>query len=226
MIMATKTTNYNLTKPSGSENADIDVINANMDIIDSTLGNKANKSEIPDISNLATKSEIPDVSGFANKSDLTNLATKSEIPDVSGFATKTELSNGLSGKADKSQIPDVSGYATKTELSNGLSGKANTSTSNVFEGDQTIIGKTRLKFGGSDTPLSIQTTGSETGCYVELMNASGVTLGYYGALSSHRPVFYVNSNRELAFLDEIPKITISTSDPSGGSHGDIWLKYE
>ena len=25
---------------------------------------------------------------------------------------------------------------------------------------------------------------------------------------------------------EIPNITISTSDPSGGSHGDIWLKYE
>ena len=71
--MATKTTNYNLTKPSGSESADIDVINANMDIIDNALGTKANKSE------------IPDVSGFANKSDLTNLATKSEIPDVSGY---------------------------------------------------------------------------------------------------------------------------------------------
>lgn len=35
--MATKTTNYNLTKPSGTENADINVINANMDIIDSEL---------------------------------------------------------------------------------------------------------------------------------------------------------------------------------------------
>lgn len=37
MIMSTKTTNYNLTKPDGTENADIDVINVNMDIIDSEL---------------------------------------------------------------------------------------------------------------------------------------------------------------------------------------------
>ena len=35
--MATKTTNYNLTKPSYSENADISVINSNMDIIDSKM---------------------------------------------------------------------------------------------------------------------------------------------------------------------------------------------
>ena len=96
--MATKTTNYNLTKPSGSENADIDVINANMDTIDSALSGKADKSEIPDISNLATKSEIPDVSGFANKSDLTNLATKSEIPDVSGYLPKS--GGTMSGSLD------------------------------------------------------------------------------------------------------------------------------
>ena len=42
--MATKTTNYNLTKPSGSENADIDVINANMDIIDTTLAGKSDSN--------------------------------------------------------------------------------------------------------------------------------------------------------------------------------------
>ena len=35
--MATKTTNYNLTKPSYSEDADISVINSNMDIIDSKM---------------------------------------------------------------------------------------------------------------------------------------------------------------------------------------------
>ena len=54
--MATKTTNYNLTKPDGSENADIDVINANMDTIDSALSNKADKSQIPDVSGYLPKS--------------------------------------------------------------------------------------------------------------------------------------------------------------------------
>ncbi len=35
--MATKTTNYNLTKPDLNDWADIRVINANMDIIDSAI---------------------------------------------------------------------------------------------------------------------------------------------------------------------------------------------
>lgn len=82
--------------------------------------NKADRTEIPDISDLATKreveqkadkSDIPDISGLATKSELEEKADKSEIPDVSGFATKTELSN----KADKSEIPDISGLATKQE---------------------------------------------------------------------------------------------------------------
>lgn len=42
--MATKTTNYNLTKPSYSENADISVINSNMDIIDSKMKELENKA--------------------------------------------------------------------------------------------------------------------------------------------------------------------------------------
>ncbi|MBR4844818.1 MAG: hypothetical protein IKU98_00180 [Bacteroidaceae bacterium] len=41
--MATTTTNYNLTKPSGTESADIDVINANMDTIDTAVANKQDK---------------------------------------------------------------------------------------------------------------------------------------------------------------------------------------
>lgn len=42
--MATKTTNYNLAKPSYSENADISVINSNMDIIDSKMKEIENKA--------------------------------------------------------------------------------------------------------------------------------------------------------------------------------------
>lgn len=54
--MATKTTNYNLTKPSGTENADIDVINANMDIIDTALNGKSDTNHTH--SNYATKTEM------------------------------------------------------------------------------------------------------------------------------------------------------------------------
>ena len=36
--MSTQTTNLHLTKPAGNERPDVDVINANMDIIDSAIG--------------------------------------------------------------------------------------------------------------------------------------------------------------------------------------------
>lgn len=42
--MAGKTTNYELTKPTDNENADIAVINENMDKIDTALGDKADKT--------------------------------------------------------------------------------------------------------------------------------------------------------------------------------------
>lgn len=41
--MADITPNYELKKPKGNENADISVLNENMDIIDEALGEKAQK---------------------------------------------------------------------------------------------------------------------------------------------------------------------------------------
>lgn len=112
--------------------------------VDDLLENKADKSEIPDISGLATKQEL--TSGLADKADKTDTYTKSEvnnlIPDVSELASKTELNDGLALKADKSDtytksevdnlIPDISGLATKQELTTGLSGKVDNSTLNNY----------------------------------------------------------------------------------------------
>ena len=55
--MATKTTNYGLTKPEGSDFYDIGVQNDNMDIIDKQMKANANgiailKLKMPDISEL------------------------------------------------------------------------------------------------------------------------------------------------------------------------------
>ncbi|UZQ49871.1 hypothetical protein [Clostridium kluyveri] len=55
--MANHTTNYNLIKPLGTENYDVENDNSNMDIIDAQLKTNAD--------NITTK---------ANDSDLTNLA--------------------------------------------------------------------------------------------------------------------------------------------------------
>lgn len=62
--MATKTANYNLTKPDLTDWADIRVLNANMDIID---------NEMKAISNRVATEEPPvDLSDYALKSSLNN----------------------------------------------------------------------------------------------------------------------------------------------------------
>ena len=81
-----------------------------------TLADKANKSEIPDISGLAKKSDIPvlpDLNSYALKSELPSLsgyARLSDIPSVAGLVKEAELAD----YAKKSDIPapvDLSGYA-------------------------------------------------------------------------------------------------------------------
>lgn len=64
--MATKTPNYNLTKPDMTDYADIRVINANMDIIDSEL------KAISKLAQSGTGGSTPSV-------DLSNYALKSEL---------------------------------------------------------------------------------------------------------------------------------------------------
>lgn len=82
--------------------------------VDNLLNNKADKSEIPDVSGLATKQELNN--GLSSKANSADVYTKSEvdnlIPDVSGFATKTELANGLALKVDTTALSD---YYTKQQ---------------------------------------------------------------------------------------------------------------
>jgi hypothetical protein len=85
---------------------------------------KADKSEIPDVSGLLPKAEAAET--YQPKGEY---ALKSEIPNVSNFVTTSVYNEGqqaqdakidantaaLADKADKSEIPDVSGLLPKTE---------------------------------------------------------------------------------------------------------------
>lgn len=157
--------------------------------VNDLLEEKADKSEIPDISGLATKTELNN--GLSTKADKTDTYTKSEvnnlIPDVSGLASKTELSDGLALKADKSDtytksevnnlIPDVSGFATTTQLSEGLATKANsadvyvkTDTYNKTEVDNLLNNKANT----SDLPdMTNYYTKTETYSKSEIDNILG-----------------------------------------------------
>lgn len=63
----------------------------NLNIMDEGIAN--NDTEIEKLkTDKADKTEIPDVSTFATKEELNAKADKTEIPDISGKADKTELS--------------------------------------------------------------------------------------------------------------------------------------
>lgn len=80
--MATKTTNYNLTKPDMTDYADIRVLNTNMDIIDSTM------KTISDLVGSGSGGDTPsiDLSDYALKSQLNSYLPLSG-GDLSGMLT-------------------------------------------------------------------------------------------------------------------------------------------
>lgn len=80
--MATKTLNYNLTKPDMTDYADIRVLNANMDIIDSAM------KTISDLAGSGGGGDAPsiDLSDYALKSQLNNYLPLTG-GDLSGMLT-------------------------------------------------------------------------------------------------------------------------------------------
>lgn len=81
--MATKTTNYNLTKPDLTDWADIRVLNANMDIIDSVM------KTISDLAGTGSGGAEIDLSSYALKSQLDGY-----LPLIGGNVTGKLTYNG------------------------------------------------------------------------------------------------------------------------------------
>ena len=137
--MATKTTNYNLTKPSYNESADISVINQNMDIIDEKMkeiddkaGSGGGGTSVTVDSELSTTSENP----VQNKVVTQALNGKGTYSKPTGGIPKTDLASEVQtslGKADTAlqEHQDISGKADKTEVTaifNSISDAWNSAT--------------------------------------------------------------------------------------------------
>lgn len=100
--MATKTTNYNLTKPDLNDWADIRVLNANMDIIDNAM------KSISDLAGSGSGGTGVDLSAYALKSQLDSYLPLNGGNITGGLtingvpvATKTEIKEGT--KKDEEQ---------------------------------------------------------------------------------------------------------------------------
>ena len=81
------------------------------------LADKADKSEIPDVSGLLPKTEAAET--YQPKGEY---ALKSEIPDVSGLLPKTEAAETYQPKGEyalKSEIPNVSNFVTTSVYNEG-----------------------------------------------------------------------------------------------------------
>lgn len=86
--MSTKTTNYNLTKPDLTENADITVLNTDLDLIDTELKNNSNKTGILSGLNTTVKTDL--VSAVNEVKTSTN-----KIGSATLNTTAQDLSGGL-----------------------------------------------------------------------------------------------------------------------------------
>lgn len=111
--MATKTTNYNLTKPDLTDWADIRVLNANMDIIDSAM------KTISDLAGSGGGGDTPpiDLSAYALKSqlngylpltggDLTGMITINGKEVALKTTSKTGTKKGEEQSHWKTYLPD------------------------------------------------------------------------------------------------------------------------
>ena len=110
--MATKTTNYNLTKPDLTDWADIRVLNANMDIIDSTMktisdlaGSGGGDTPSIDLSAYALKSQL---NGYLplTGGDLTGMITINGKEVALKTTNKTGTKKGEEQSHWKTYLPD------------------------------------------------------------------------------------------------------------------------
>lgn len=131
--MATLTTNYNLVKPSYEDNADIAVVNNNMDLIDAALGNKVEKAAGKDLSsNDYTADEKTKLAG------IDDGANNYVHPEGTNPHSTTKSDVGLGNVENVKQMPISGGvledYAEKLAALSSTDGAStiDLSQGNVF----------------------------------------------------------------------------------------------
>ena len=155
--MATKTINYNLTKPSYSEDADISVINSNMDIIDSKMkeiedkagtgGSGGSNVEWNQIQTTGSKIAEVTIDGT-----MTEVYAPSESGGGGGSDSSVELTQAEYDALPDTKLTDNKNYFIKDGKGGGSGSKI--SLELLFSNDsKQISGTIELPFSMSDYDL-------------------------------------------------------------------------
>ena len=171
--MATLTTNYQLKKPATTDPVSIEAINDNMDIIDTQMEAKFDKTGGTMGGNLLVNGDITIKNGCNLK-----------------FGTRGD---GIVRNASTNYIVCLKGNQTSAGL--------------AWIG----IGDLKNRMGLTGTTI----TEAERSAWNSKLDQSGGTMT--GALVAQTNTDYATA--------QMRNVIISTSDPSGGSSGDIWIKY-
>lgn len=154
--MATKTTNYNLTKPAYDEDADIAVINKNMDIIDTKM------KEIEDAGGSGSGSSV-------EWKQITTSGTKIAEVTIDGNKTNVYAPNSSGGGSSSHN------YSTEEQIvGTWVDGKPIYEKTLIFENQYLANGFTDLAHGISDIDIYIDLKGN----YKNLENSNLLLLSH------------------------------------------------
>lgn len=168
--MATKTTNYNLTKPDLTDWADIRVLNTNMDIIDSTM------KTISDLASSGSGGDAPpiDLSVYALKSQLNGYLPLSG-GDLTGMITINgkEVALKTTNKAGTKKGEEQSHW--KTYLPDGrVMFKVNVGSQSVVTLPVTMA-NTQYSVIQCDTAVQLNDAGNVVGDYEAYVCNRGIS---------------------------------------------------
>ena len=186
--MATKTTNYNLTKPAYDEDADIAVINANMDIIDAKMKELENAG-----GGASTWSEV------ANK-PFESIGSGLTVLDGALCSTGGGGSSGnIAVRKDFAYIQDI---GVVTNIPVGVNDKIEVEFDyNTYNNDECIFGTT-FNNGGNSLHLTLFNN--------KYYSGDGISEFNFGTATTGKHTYIVNDeDNNCTFDGEVVKTGIS-----------------
>lgn len=196
------------------------------------------------VTSLNSKLEASDLTGYATETYVNNSIAAIPAPDFTGYATETYVDTSIANLVDTAPatldtlnelaaaLGDDPNFATT--VTNSIAGKADASHTHILA-DVTDVTATASELNVLDG-ITATTT--------ELNYTDGVTSNIQTQLDQKAANSHTHTSSQITDLTTnvvsrtngtvstastsstvVRNITLSTANPSGGTDGDVWLKY-